>query len=97
MMLNDSAVRKAESGIIWDSTLRGFGLRTGKNVKTFIVRVAHGRNKRIGRYPLTSVVEARSAAKKILAEKTLGKIVPTHTAYETARDVKKSWALCAVA
>ena len=86
MMLNESAIRTAQPGIIWCGSLRGFGIRTGKNVKTFIVRVAHGRNKRIGRYPLTSLADARSAAKKMLAEKVLGKIVPTHTAYETARD-----------
>lgn len=86
MMLNESAIRTAQPGIIWCGSLRGFGLRTGKNVKTFIVRVAHGRNKRIGRYPLTSLADARSTAKKLLAEKVLGNIVPTHTAYESARD-----------
>ena len=85
MMLNDSVVRTAKPGIIWDSSLRGFGLRTGKNVKTFIVRVAHGRSKRIGRYPFTSLADARATAKTMLAEKTLGKIVPTHTAFEDAR------------
>lgn len=86
MMLNDSVVRTAKAGIIWDTYLRGFGLRTGKQTKTFIVRVAHGRSKRIGRYPLISLSEARAIAKKILAEKTLGKTHPTALAYEDARE-----------
>ena len=85
MMLNDSVVRTAKPGIIWDSHLKGFGLRTGKNVKTFIVLVAHGRWKRIGRYPHTKLAEARKTAKGMLAEKTLGKIIPTATAFEDAR------------
>lgn len=85
MVLNESNVRSASPGIIWDSTLKGFGLRTGKQTKTFIVLVASGRRKRIGRYPLISVAQAREAAKKVLAEKTLGKILPTHTAFEDAR------------
>ena len=84
MVLNDQAVRSAKAGIVWDSSLKGFGLRVGKQSKTFIVLVGSGRRKRIGRYPLISLAQAREAARKILAEKTLGKIVPTHTAYEDA-------------
>lgn len=85
MVLNEQAVKSAKPGILWDSTLRGFGLRTGKNFKTFIVLVASGRRKKIGRYPLVSLAEARTKAKAMLAEKTLGKVTPTHTAFEEAK------------
>lgn len=85
-VLNDSVVRAAKPGIIWDEKLKGFGLRTGKQTKTFIVLVASGRRKRLGRYPLLSLAKAREAAQKILANKTLGAIVPKHVAYEDARD-----------
>lgn len=85
MVLNDAAVRSAGQGVIWDSTLKGFGLRTGKQSKTFIVLVASGRRKRLGRYPLISVAKAREEAKRILAEKQLGAIVPKHTAFEDAK------------
>jgi integrase len=84
MVLNDQAVRAAPPGIIWDDALKGFGLRTGKKTKSFIVLVASGRRKRIGRYPLLSVADARAAARKFLAEKTLGRVLPTHTAFEDA-------------
>jgi hypothetical protein len=48
--------------------------------------VASGRRKRIGRYPSISLADARAAARKLLAEKTPGRAVPTHTAFESARD-----------
>lgn len=87
MVLNDQVIRAAKSGTLWDSSLKGFGLRTGKQSKTFIVLVASGRRKRIGRYPLLSLADARATARKILAEKTLGTIVPRHTAYEDALEL----------
>lgn len=87
LVLNDQAIKAAKSGeILWDQTLKGFGCRIGSQSKTFIVLIASGRRKRLGRYPLLSLADARAAARKILAEKTLGKIVPKHTAYEDARD-----------
>jgi len=86
MVLNEAAVRSAKPGTtLWDDSLKGFGLRAGKQSKTFIVLVASGRRKRLGRYPLLSLADARSAARKILAEKTLGKVVPTHMAFEDAK------------
>lgn len=86
-MLNEQAVKSAKPGaMLWDSSLKGFGLRAGSQSKTFIVLVASGRRKRIGRYPLISLAEARAVARKVLAEKTLGRIVPTHTAFEEAKD-----------
>ena len=50
MVLNEQVIRKATPGIIWDASLKGFGLRMGKQSKTFIVLVGSGRRKRIGRY-----------------------------------------------
>lgn len=72
--------------MLWDSSLKGFGLRVGKSSRTFIVLIGSGRRQSIGRYPHISLSEARTEAKRILAEKTLGKVRPTHTAYEDARD-----------
>ncbi len=85
MQLNDIAVRSAAPGIHWDDSLKGFGLRVGKNRRTFLVRVGRGRNHRIGVYGLMTLADARKAAKEILAERTLGKVIPKHTAFEDAR------------
>lgn len=71
----------------WDEAVRGFGLRVSpKGAKTFVVLIGGGRRQTLGRYPLLKLAEARAAAKRILAEKTLGSIRPTHMAYEDARD-----------
>lgn len=71
---------------LWDGGLKGFGLRISQGgAKTFIVLIGSGRRQKIGRYPLISLATARGEAKRILAEKTLGKIKPTHTAFEDAR------------
>lgn len=84
--LTDLAVRNAPPGAtLWDSTLRGFGLRCGKTSKTFIVLVDSGRRHSLGRYPLLSLADARTEARRILAEKTLGKTKPRFLAYEDAR------------
>lgn len=85
--LTDLSVKNAPPGAtLWDSTLRGFGLRCGKTSKTFIVLVDSGRRHSLGRYPLISLADARIGAKRILAEKTLGKTKPHFLAYEDARD-----------
>jgi hypothetical protein len=81
--LTDLAVRNASPGAtLWDSTLRGFGLRCGKTSKTFVVLVESGRRHSLGRYPLISLADARVEARRILAEKTLGKTKPRFLAYE---------------
>lgn len=84
--LTDAAIRAAKEGTLWDSSLPGFGLRVGKSARTFIVLIASGRRQSIGRYPHITLSEARTEAKRILAEKTLGKVRPVHTAFGDARN-----------
>ncbi|HXP73077.1 MAG TPA: tyrosine-type recombinase/integrase [Stellaceae bacterium] len=59
----------------WDETLPSFGCRVSPGgTKTFTVM--HGENRKrvtIGRYPILSLAKARSKAKEMLAEVTLGK------------------------
>ena len=88
--LSDVAIRaakpRATSFTLWDTALKGFGLRIYPGgAKTFITLIGPGRRQSIGRYPLISLADARTEAKRILAEKTLGKIRPTYAAYEDAR------------
>lgn len=89
--LSDMAIRAAKpsaaSFTLWDDALKGFGLRVYPGgAKTFIVLIGPGRRQTIGRYPLLSLAKARDEAKRVLAEKTLGKVRPTYTAFEDARD-----------
>jgi integrase len=84
-VLNDAFIRSAPPGVHWDGSLKGFGLRVGSNRKTFIVLVASGRRKKIGVWPHTKLAKARSEAKTLLAEKTLGRTYPTHTAFDDAK------------
>ena len=83
-MLTDTFVRSAAPGIYWDSSLKGFGLRVGKTRRTFVVLVASGRRKSIGVWPHQSLADARREARRLLAEKTLGRTHPTHTAFDDA-------------
>jgi integrase len=70
--------------IIWDQ-LPGFGCRISRaGTRAFVVLVASGRPKTVGRYPLMSLADARRRAKTLLAEKTLGRTDPPHTAFDDA-------------
>lgn len=89
--LTDLACRSApfvEKGTVtlWDSAARGFGLRIGKQRKTFIVLIGDGRRQRIGHFPAWTLGRARAEAKRILAEKALGTVKPTFKAYEEAKN-----------
>lgn len=79
-----------ESGTstFWDTSLKGFGVRVSpKGTKTFIALVGSGQRHKIGRYPLISLTDARTEAKKVLAQKTLGSYEKPHTIlWETAVD-----------
>lgn len=57
-----------ESGTVtvWDTTLKGFGVRVSpKGTKTFIALIGSGQRHKIGRYPLISLTEARSEARRV--------------------------------
>lgn len=70
----------------WDSNLRGFGLRVNpKGAKAFIVLIGSGNRKTLGRYPHLSLADARSEAKRLLAEKTLGKLNRVRVPFKTAK------------
>jgi integrase len=84
--LTDAAIRAAKpNSTLWDTSLKGFGVRAGKARKTFIVLIGDGRRQAIGPYPIISLSDARTEARRILAEKTLGKIRPRHVAFDDAR------------
>jgi integrase len=69
----------------WDSGLSSFGVRVSQGgSKTFILNVSNSR-RTIGRYPVLSLSEARTEAKRMLAEKTLGKLRPQALTFQAAR------------
>jgi integrase len=69
-----------------DDDLPGFGIRVSQGgAKAFVL--VHGRARRrttIGRYPTISLQEARKAAKRLLAERTLGQREATAIKFEDA-------------
>lgn len=68
----------------WDDKLPSFGMRVSQGgSKTFVLN--HRNNFiTIGRYPLVSLSEARTEAKRLLAEFTLGKVRPQSITYAEA-------------
>jgi integrase len=74
--LTQRSVEAAREGFIWDTELVGLGLKvTNKGKKVFILQKREGgRLKRwtIGVYPSVSLKEARTQAKTILGQITLG-------------------------
>jgi integrase len=74
--LTQRSVDTAREGFIWDTELVGLGLKvTNKGKKVFILQKrVDGRLKRwtIGAYPSVSLKEARTQAKTILGQITLG-------------------------
>jgi integrase len=82
------ALKAPEKGQIdyWDKTLIGFGVRISKEAKTFTLRYGTPRQRvTIGRFPIISLADARTEAKRILAEHTLGKRRPKSVAWEDAQ------------
>jgi integrase len=69
--------------------LPGFGCRVSQGgTKTFVL--VHGRDRRrvtIGRYPIISLAEARATAKRILAERTLGRHQPRSISWDEALQI----------
>lgn len=64
----------------------GFGVRvTANGIKAFVLTYGKQRERvTIGRYPIVSLAEARAEAKRILAERTLGKHRPKRMSFEDA-------------
>lgn len=80
---------------MWDGVVKHFGVRiTPSGVKTFIVLLGSGRRQAIGRYPVLSLAQAREKAKRILAERTLGRHQTTsiswHLGTEKFIDARRS-------
>ena len=69
-----------------DDTLSGFGIRVSQGgTKTFTLLVGRTRERiTIGRFPVIGLADARTEAKRLLAERTLGKHRPHRAKFETA-------------
>jgi hypothetical protein len=68
----------------WDATFPGFGVRVSQGgSKTFILNI-HNSRRAIGRFPILSLSDARSEARRLLAEKTLGKTRPQSVSFQAA-------------
>lgn len=91
--LTDLALKRfpvPEAGTVtyWDTTQKGLGFRlSAGGARTFIVLIDSGRRQKLGRYPLLSLADARTEAKRLLAEKALGKVRPLHRAFDDAKDL----------
>jgi integrase len=71
----------------WCNKLAGFGVRVSQGgSKTFVLNI-HNSRRAIGRYPLISLSKARTEAKRLLAERTLGKVRPQSITYQQAVQV----------
>lgn len=83
--LTELAIKAAKPGsVLWDSSLKGFGLRCGAQRKTFIVLIGSGRRQSLGHWPLLGLAEARQLAKTMLAEKQLGRVRPQRSPWADA-------------
>jgi integrase len=71
--------------MLWDGSLKHFGLRVAPGgTKSFIVLLGSGRRQAIGRYPTIKLADARAKAKRILAERTLGRHHTSPIGWQTA-------------
>lgn len=92
-ILTELAIRAAKppakgTVTLWDASLRNFGCRLSQGgAKSFIVLVASGKRRTIGRYPAISLAAARTEAKRILAEKMLAGDSPPAISVEDALTV----------
>jgi integrase len=73
--LTETAVKAAHpNATLWDGSLKHFGLRVAPGgTKSFLVLLGSGRRQTIGRYPAITLAQARLKARRILAERTLGR------------------------
>ena len=70
----------------WDKSLAGFGVRVSQGgAKTFVL--VYGANRRrtsIGRFPAIKLSDARTEAKRLIAEHTLGRTRPSTVPFDEA-------------
>jgi integrase len=70
---------------LWDGAQKHFGVRISQGgAKSFIILTGSGRRQSIGRFPTISLASARTRAKELLAEQTLGKTKPRAVAFDDA-------------
>jgi hypothetical protein len=74
MRLTDLAVKSLPAGKYFDSTTPAFGIRVGKNRRTWIVMRGKQRQLiRLGHYPAMTLAEARQKGKQLLAATPLNR------------------------
>src|SRR5450631_672672 len=80
------------NGTYYDEMTPAFGLRVGKNRKTwFVVRGRERLRTTIGQYPATSLVDARKEARKLLTEEpTKADRITLNAAYDLYKEALKS-------
>jgi integrase len=79
------AAKPPERGTItiWDGAVKHFGVRVSQGgTKSFMILMGSGRRQTIGRFPTLSLAIARTRAKELLAEYTLGKTRPRSAAFD---------------
>ena len=89
--LSDAGLRSLQAPAMgtvdyWDSSFKAglFGARISQGgAISFILKIDNSRRK-IGRYPTISLAQARTEAKNLLAERTLGRIRPQSITFEQA-------------
>ena len=87
MTVKTASVPTSGRTTLWDDG-SPLGVRiTSNGAKTFIVMIGSGRRHTIGRYGGITLAEARAAAQRIRAEKTLGRIFPEAITLSSARDL----------
>jgi integrase len=85
MTLKSVPIPKSGRTTLWDD-VSPLGVRiTSNGAKTFIVMLGSGTRHTIGRYPTVTLKDAREAAKRLKAEKTLGRFLPSSVNLESAR------------
>ncbi len=93
MKLTDISIKTLKSpekgvAVYFDDTLTGFGVRVSQaGTKSFVLTHGSRREREtLGRVGVVSLQDARSEAKRRLAEYTLGKNKPRATGWDIARD-----------
>lgn len=82
------SIKPPENGAAdyWDERFPSFGMRVSQGgTKTFMLNIDKSR-RTIGRFGIITLADARTEAKRLLAERTLGRFRPQSISFETAFD-----------